>query len=282
MPRGRPRNNPAPEVTPEEQNLREQTPPVEPRQETPGAEQTGTGETPTQEEQALREQTSPAEPELEGPGAEQTASTVEQAVTDEPRQQESPETLLGYMAENFREDIRSFMQNFGINGHPPESVFDAIKGIADQIHGEQSAAETHAGQQEQVPAPDQQQAETPAEAPIPLNVRINSLEMDGDTRAFATAEYGDLTIRRIRVKQDDYGALSVAMPKFRQATGWSETCRFNTVDARNRLTGAVLDAYGQMQAQIQGQGQEQVDGPEEGPGFEEHEQGGPVMGMSQW
>jgi len=107
MPRGRPRNNPVPELTPEEQNLREQTPPVEPQQETPGAEQTGTGETPTQEEQALREQTSPAEPELEGPGAEQTTATVKQAVTDEPRQQESPETLLGYMAENFREDIRS-------------------------------------------------------------------------------------------------------------------------------------------------------------------------------
>ena|GEM_PF-1192717 len=290
MPRGRPRNNPVQETPPEEQALREQTSPVEPELEGPGAEQTGTGETPTQEEQALREQTSPAEPELEGPGAEQTASTVDQAVTDEPRQQESPETLLGYMAENFREDIRSFMQNFGIDGHPPESVFDAIKGIADQIHGEHSAAETHAGQQEQVPAPDQQQAETPAEAPIPLGVRINSLEMDGDTRAFAAAEYGDLTINRIRVKQDEYGTLSVAMPKFRQTGGWKETCSFNTVEARNRLTGAVLDSYEQTLAQLQGQTQtaagaqepEQVDGPEEGPEFEEPGQSGPVMGMSQW
>ena len=148
--------------------------------------------------------------------------------------------------------------------------------------------ETHADgaptamrEQEQVPAPDEQQN------PIPLNVRITSLEMDGSTRAFASADYGDLTINRIRVKQDEYGTLSAQMPRYRQSTGWKDTCTFNTVEARNRLTGSVLDAYEQQLAQIQGQGQTEAEGQEQydGQDYEgqeqgEQEQGGPVMGMN--
>jgi DNA-binding cell septation regulator SpoVG len=107
--------------------------------------------------------------------------------------------------------------------------------------------------------------------------------MDGQTRAYAAADYGDLTIRRIRVKEDDYGTLSVSMPKFRQTSGWKETCSFGTVEARNRLTGAVLNAYEQQMAQIQGQGQTEAESQDQSdePDFDDQEQGGPVMGMSQ-
>jgi len=285
MPRGRPRNNPTPELTPEEQALREQTPPVEPELETPSAEQTAAGETPAQEEQVPHEQTLPVEPQQETPGPEQTAAAEtpaqeEPALQDQqtpagPELNEEPLTLAEYLIDS----VREFMRDFGINGHSPESVYAAIMGKADQFRADQPV------QSEQ-----QERSESPMEPAIPLGVRINSLEMDGDTRAFAAAEYGDLTINRIRVKQDEYGTLSVAMPKFRQTGGWKETCSFNTVEARNRLTGAVLDSYEQTLAQLQGQTQtaadaqelEQVDGPEEGPEFEEPGQSGPVMGMSQW
>jgi DNA-binding cell septation regulator SpoVG len=136
-----------------------------------------------------------------------------------------------------------------------------------------------------------ERSESPAEQAVPLSVRITSLEMDGNTRAFANAEYGGLTISRIRVKQDEYGALSVAMPKFRQTGGgWKDVCSFNTAEARNRLTGAVLDAYERQTAQIQGRTQtavgtqepERIAGREEAPdlGGPEQDRDGPVMGMS--
>ena len=269
MPRGRPRTNPTPESNPEEQVLQGQA--SGDVLQTAGAEQPVAG---------LESQESDAQDMAGTPAAPQTG----------PELSGPPETLLSYVAENIRTDIREFMQMFGINGHPPESVYESVMGIAGKVHAEQSAAVTHAGEQELVPAPDQQQAEAPAETPVPLNVRINSLEMDGGTRAFATAEYGDLTIRRIRVKEDGYGALSVSMPKFRQPGGWEETCRFGTVESRNRLSSAVLDAYQQKLAQLQGlaQSQEQ-DGamdPDQDPEFEEEQdfdgqdQDVPVMGMS--
>ena len=259
MPRGRPRKKTVSEIVPEEQALH------------------------------------PAEQEADSHDIAEEAASPQVG----PELHDQPETLMGYMAENVRLDIREFMQNFGINGYSPEAVRDSIMGVADRIQGGQSAAEAHAGEQEQVPAPDQQQAESPVEAPVPLNVHINSLEMDGNTRAFATAEYGDLTIRRLRVKEDGYGALSVAMPKFREPGGWTETCRFGTVEARNRLTAAVLEAYQQQLAQLQGLEQsqeqscadipaldealesEQAQEPEETQDFDELEQEeGPVMGMS--
>lgn len=131
------------------------------------------------------------------------------------------------------------------------------------------------------------------QSPVPMNVRITSLEMDGATRAFASADYGDLTINRIRVKQDEYGTLSVSMPRFRQASGWKDTCTFNTVEARNRLTGAVLDAYDRQMAQIKEQAGPEMDesdleqdigqdmDQDETQDFAGQESGGPVMGMSQ-
>jgi DNA-binding cell septation regulator SpoVG len=90
-------------------------------------------------------------------------------------------------------------------------------------------------------------------AEIPLTARISSLEMEGATRAFAVAEYGDLTIRRIRVKEDDHGGLSVVMPKFREVGGFTDTCRFNSAQSRNRLGALVLDAYQQALRQLQNQ-----------------------------
>lgn len=91
-----------------------------------------------------------------------------------------------------------------------------------------------------------------------LSVRINSLELDGDTRAFATAEYGDLTIRRIRVKDDGWGGLFVAMPKFRQTTGYTETCFFSTPESKERFQNAVLDVYHQTLEQMRTQSPEQT------------------------
>jgi DNA-binding cell septation regulator SpoVG len=118
---------------------------------------------------------------------------------------------------------------------------------------------------------------------IPLNAKITSLEMDGNTRAFATVNYGDLTIHRIRVKEDEFGSLSVAMPKFRQPGGWEETCSFNTTESRNRLTNAVLDAYDQQIMQMQEQPIYDRYAPEQAecPGFDSQDSGGMVMSMSQ-
>ena len=118
---------------------------------------------------------------------------------------------------------------------------------------------------------------------IPLNAKITSLEMDGNTRAFATVNYGDLTIHRIRVKEDEFGSLSVAMPKFRQPGGWSATCSFNTTESRNRLTNAVLDAYDQQIMQMQEQPIYDHYAPEQAecPGFDSQDSSGMVMNMSQ-
>jgi DNA-binding cell septation regulator SpoVG len=137
---------------------------------------------------------------------------------------------------------------------------------------ETAVAEAPAGQQDE------------QRNPIPLQVRITSLEMDGSTRAFAAAEYGDLTISRIRVKQDESGALAVAMPRYRQGPGWKETCHFKTAAARTRLTGAVLDAYARQIALLQGQteagAREQYAGPEECPELESPEQSPPGLCLS--
>lgn len=297
MPRGRQKKDPIEGTTPEELNLQAQTPPTRTELEGPGQEQRttdGGAQETAPEGLAPNEQAPAAEPEQAAPAAGQTApdETHQETVSAPAGSElsEEPQSLAGYMAENVRLDIRAFMRDFGINGHPPESVYDSIMGIADQVRGEQTVSDAPADRQEQVPAPDQHQAENPAETPVPLNVRINSLVLDGDTRAFATAEYGDLTISRIRVKQDSYGTLSVNMPKYRDAGGWKETCRFNSVESRNRLTGEVLDAYQQQLAQLQGQGQGIAEAPaagdsaapEETPEMGEPEQGGFGMSMGQW
>ena len=182
--------------------------------------------------------------------------------------------------------VAEYFEYFQLDIQPQELVDDFI---AKLIQQDQEQAGTHAPnlpqEQTQVPAPDEQQN------PVPLNVRITSLEMDGSTRAFAAADYGDLTVNRLRVKQDEYGTLSVSMPRYRQSNGWKDTCAFNTVESRNRLTGAVLDAYDRQLAQIQGQGQTESDAQgqtqgdvmDEGPDMDGQEQEGPSMsmGMSQ-
>jgi DNA-binding cell septation regulator SpoVG len=289
MPRGRPRNTPAPE-TPREEELLEQA--AVPAQDYENAATGQAAESQEPDSVEMREEPSAEEQEaaaMYGPSAESQepvsdgmqeqdaapAETPEQAAQEsqeepaaEQEQAEPSDTLPGYIAENLRDDFLAFMRNFGIGGDRSEEVCAAVMTLAEQVSAGQTAAEGYT---------EQDQNESPLEPPIPLSVRITSLEMDGGTRAFAVAEYGDLTVSRIRVKEDDYGTLSVSMPKFRQTGGgWKETCRFNTVEARNRLTGAVLDAYEQQMAQLQGQ--EQGDSPEQ----EEQEQDGPVMGMSQY
>lgn len=302
MPRPK-KNTSAPEPTPEEQALQEQAPPSGPEQEAPGAGQTAAGEIPTQEDPASQKQQAPAGPELN----------------------EEPQTLAAYLMDS----VKEFMRDHGINGHQPESVLSAIQGVAVQaaqyqdtqtlqlnpnrdpdwprnvaeyfeyfqldIHPQEMVEDFITMLGVQAPEPQaiqgQEQTESPMEPEIPLSVRINSLEMDGDTRAFATAEYGDLTIRRIRVKEDNYGTLSVNMPKYRKPSGWEETCRFNTPEARNRLTGAVLDAYQQQMTQEKGQQQAEGPGgaqtpgegsaPDAAPDLNEQEQGGLSMSMSQ-
>ncbi|MDL2293782.1 SpoVG family protein [Ruminococcaceae bacterium OttesenSCG-928-D13] len=200
-----------------------------------------------------------------------------------------PDTLVGYIAKSVKDDIREFMQMFGINGHQPEAVFDAIKGIAaleqttqhefssypsptfdsdrfDEFIGYcRSGDVSHDILSEMLRDIVDYEAETEIaertqnrQPEVPLSVRISSLEMDGDTRAFAIAEYGDLTINRVRVKEDGYGTLSVNMPKYRSPEGWRDTCRFTTTEARNRLTSTVLDAYQQKLTQLQGVSQEQT------------------------
>jgi|GEM_PF-5582522 len=124
--------------------------------------------------------------------------------------------------------------------------------------------------QGQAPAPDGRQYL------IPLNARIDSLETGGAVRAFASADYGDLTIRRIRVKQDGNGVLSVSMPKFKQIVGWKDTCSFNTEESRDRLDKAILDAYDQEIAQLHGQSQSGADAQEQD---ERQEQGWQVMSL---
>jgi DNA-binding cell septation regulator SpoVG len=143
-----------------------------------------------------------------------------------------------------------------------------------------------ATENEQVQVIEAASSERPFLADIPMTARISSLEMEGATRAFAVAEYGDLTIRRIRVKEDAYGGLSATMPKFREAGGFTDTCHFNTAESRNRLGALVLDAYHQALRQIQDQTvprQEQTEPEISAPEMDAPEQEpGPEMGMRQW
>ena len=192
------------------------------------------------------------------------------------------------MPEGTPEPVRDFIEYFELHRFfQRDELVDHINAMTSELQMEQAGmgAPSVPTEHEQVPAPDEQQN------PIPLNVRITSLEMDGSTRAFASADYGDLTINRLRVKQDEYGTLSVSMPRFRQAEGWKDTCAFNTVESRNRLTGEVLDAYDRQLAQIHGQGQgqeqtesddqEQAQGAEmdDAPDMDGQEQDGSGMSM---
>ena len=142
-----------------------------------------------------------------------------------------------------------------------------------QLREEQAAPEQSPQPQAQdmgESAPATLERQEPAAAPqIPLSVKISSLELDGNTRAFATAEYGDLTIRRARVKEDGQGRLFVAMPKFRQTTGYTETCFFNSPDAVARFQSAVLDTYQQTLEQMRGQTQVREHEQEESPVFDD-------------
>jgi DNA-binding cell septation regulator SpoVG len=227
-----------------------------------------------QENQSPRDQV-PVETETQ-------ESTIHEGIYQD-EQQTAPET--GAPLERMSFKAREYLGQFGYDGLIPEdSLLAAIKnGISDFFGNDPDVVLTIRQELEQ--------AATPAELrnPIPLDVRITSLEMDGSTRAFASADYGDLTINRIRVKQDESGTLSVSMPRFRQSNGWKDTCRFNTIEARNRISGAVLDAYERQMAQTQGQAHSQFDAeaPEqfmdqsESQESEGQEQEGPVMGMSQ-
>ena len=182
--------------------------------------------------------------------------------------------------------VAQYMEYFQLDVHPPEIVNDFVGKLRQELALEMGAAAIP--QQDRAPVNQIPQ-------PIPLNVKITSLEMDGDTRAFARAKYGDLTINRIRVKQDRYGALSVTMPKFRQPDGWKETCCFDTIEPWHRLTEATLGAYEQQLILMQGQAQTETGTPEQeqvqGDGMEENqdvdsqeqegqEREGPSMGMN--
>jgi len=229
-----------------------------------------------QESQTPQEMTPPAEPAQETGSMEQAETPEEQAPAEQ--NQENPSAAGPESGEHDQPEenaansqereipgmsVAQYIEYFQLDIHPQEMVDDFI---AKLTHTEM--------------APQQQ-------APIPLDVKITSLEMDGSTLAFARARYGDLSIDRIRVKQDEYGALSVAMPKFRHPDGWRKTCKFGTMEAENRMTEAVLGAYEQQLAQMQGQGQMESDTPEqeqaepeENQDFDDQEQDGSGMGMS--
>ena len=215
---------------------------------------------------------------------EQGRETAPASVRDTPRDDPS---MRDQDQEPLDMNVGQYIEYFRLDVHPQEMVDDFIAKLTqDEVRTAMEQADMGAPavptEHEQVPAPDEQQN------PVPLNVRITSLEMDGSTRAFASADYGDLTVNRLRVKQDDYGTLSVSMPRYRQSNGWKDTCAFNTVESRNRLTGAVLDAYDRQLAQIQGQAQTESDAQEqnqgdvmdEGPEMDGQEQDGPTMNMS--
>ena len=200
----------------------------------------------TQDEQALREPV---------PMAESTP-----AVREEPSQ-----------AQEQRQEDQAVMEpaptGEQVLSNPEESMQlqeeQAAPAESPQLQEEQAAPEQspqpQAEQDMEESAPAMQERQEPVAAPqIPLSVKISSLELDGNTRAFATAEYGDLTIRRVRVKEDGQGRLFVAMPKFRQTTGYTETCFFNSPDAVARFQSAVLDTYQQTLEQMRGQTREQV------------------------
>ncbi len=228
------------------------------------------------ETQSAQEDAIPAVPETREDSPEPALpapdSTGEDAAParGESHAAESAEPLAEGLAASLGADIQALIQNFGINGHRPESVYEFLMAVTEPVRRARAAGQALDG--------------LPMAPPIPLDAHITSLEMDGDTIAFARVAYGELTIERIRVKKDGFGALSVSMPKYRQPGGWKETCRFNTPEARNRLAAAVLDAYGQTVAHMQGHAQaEAVAQDVEQVGARDHDapaHDGHAMGMS--
>jgi DNA-binding cell septation regulator SpoVG len=201
----------------------------------------------------------PREEERQVPVTEQGTAAVSEPAPDV--QESAPaETVLEETQEEAAPamNVAQYMEYFQLDCFPQEMVDDFVRQVVEDAYPQIT---------------EQRRNESPLEPTIPLTVQIKSLELEGDTRAFATAQYGDLTIDRIRIKEDEYGSLSVSMSKVKADGVWRETCRFNTAESRNRLTGAVLEAYEQTLSQMQRQG--------EAPEQDEQEQGGPVMGMAQ-
>ena len=112
----------------------------------------------------------------------------------------------------------------------------------------------------QVPAPEK------AAFPMKVDVKIGSIRPEGSVRAIASVNLNDcFAIRNVKVLESSKG-LFVSMPSYRAGNGeYKDICFPVTKEFREQLNSAVMDAYHQVQLQVQGQKQDATQQPPEAP-----------------
>ena len=120
----------------------------------------------------------------------------------------------------------------------------------------------------------QESVQTAAEQPLPmkLDVKISSIRLEGNIRAYASINLNDcFAIRNVKVVDSSKG-MFIAMPSYKAATGeYKDICFPVTKKFREELNNAVIVAYHQALTQSQQQGvtpapSEQA--PEQGAGMQ--------------
>ncbi len=121
------------------------------------------------------------------------------------------------------------------------------------------------------------QAKNGAKAPqkpaqrLPLKASINWLNPHEDERIRASASLsigGAFAVHGIKVVEGTKGTF-VSMPSYKSGDGYKDIFHAVTKEARQQMNDAVMAAYEQKLAEVQGLGEE-MDGPaeaQEGPGL---------------
>lgn len=92
----------------------------------------------------------------------------------------------------------------------------------------------------------QQQVQPNKEHAMQIDVRINSISMEGSVRASASVNLNNcLAIRNVRLVEGEKG-LFLSMPSYKNGNGeYKDICFPITAEFRNQLRDAVTDAYKQ-------------------------------------
>lgn len=106
----------------------------------------------------------------------------------------------------------------------------------------------------------QESAQAVVEQPMPMkvDVKIGSIRLEGNIRAYASINLNDcFAIRNVRVVDSSKG-LFIAMPSYRAGNEYKDICFPVTKEFREQLNNAVIDAYHQALTQSQSQDQQKA------------------------
>lgn len=111
----------------------------------------------------------------------------------------------------------------------------------------------------QTPSTAPRQADTPevrTQLPVEFDVRIQTLQFSGSTRATATVDInGAFAVRGVKVMEGSKG-LFVSLPGYKAGNGeYKDICFPCTKESRALFDSAVLGAYDQALRQTQAQSQ---------------------------